>query len=38
MVVAMLLADCVVWSVEVRVSVWTLCLEHLRLDIVYRVV
>ena len=31
----MFLADCVDLSVGVRVRVWTFCLEHKKLDVVY---
>ena len=31
----MLLVGYIIWSVGVRVRVWTSCLEHKKLDVVY---
>ena len=33
--VAMFLANCLVWSVGVRVKIWTFFLKHKNLDVVY---
>ena len=34
----MFLAYCIFWSLGVQVNVWTICLEHINLDVVYSVV